>query len=333
MCYTENEGRSFWFMTNPSDCGIVAGHFRKLGHELDWEDHVATLEELADAPFDVYILEQKLGDLILVPPRRYVTNSSRLLTYTNKPLSLSFHQVINSGGITIKTSWSRMSIRSLEIALYHELPIYRRYIVSVIPSFSIKVKSSRVCRSEIYRVKRTIYDTLIRRTASLETLIHETPDSTLDSVNPLCQEVARLIALLDDILEQEYSTHHRRLRQITNSFAPNGHNHVCDFCGADIFLSSFQCDSCSSRDGSEDPVCICPTCVVEGRMCKCRSMEPVQNGSFRDILRTRNNAMVKLREAHDAGFYEEEPEVLSDQWVPVISDDRPESNSTPSLGI
>jgi hypothetical protein len=73
MCCTEDEGSSFWFMTSPSDCGTVTDYFRKLGHELDWEDHVATVEELADAPFDVYILEQKLGDLVLVPPRRYAS--------------------------------------------------------------------------------------------------------------------------------------------------------------------------------------------------------------------------------------------------------------------
>ena len=57
-------------MTSPSDCGAVTDYFRSLGHELDWEDHVATVKELADAPFDVYVLEQKLGDLVLVPPRR-----------------------------------------------------------------------------------------------------------------------------------------------------------------------------------------------------------------------------------------------------------------------
>lgn len=153
----------------------------------------------------------------------------------------------------------------------------------------------------------------------METLIHETPDSTFSSVNPLCKEVARLIALLDDILEQDYSTQHRRLRKITNSFAPGGHRDVCDFCGADIFLSSFQCNSCSPRDGTGDPLCLCPTCVVEGRTCRCRNLEPVQSGSFRDILGNRNNAMVKLREAHEVGFYEEEPEALSDQWVSIIS--------------
>ena len=318
MCYAEDGGSSFWFMTNPQDCGTVIDYFQRLGHELDWEDHVATLGELSQAPFDVYIWEQKIGDLVLIPPRRYVTKSHRPDLHVQIG-AISFHQVVNAGGITIKVSWSRMSIRSLEIALYHELPIYRRYVVSTVLRCFVEPKLSRVCRPEIYRVKRTIYDTLVQRTAALETLVHDTPDSTFDSVNPLGKEVARLIELLDDVLEQEFSTQHRRLRQVTNSFAPGGHGDVCDFCGADIFLSSFQCDSCSSEGGSGDPICLCPTCVVEGRTCKCRGMEPVQSGSFRELLRNRNNAMLKLREAHEAGFYEEEPEVLSDQWVTTTS--------------
>jgi len=90
MCYTEDDGSSFWFMTGPMDCGAVANYFRGLGHELCWEDHVATLEELAKAPFDVYVLEQKLGDLVLIPPRRYVTKSHQLRTYTYKSVSLVF---------------------------------------------------------------------------------------------------------------------------------------------------------------------------------------------------------------------------------------------------
>jgi len=146
-------------------------------------------------------------------------------------------------------------------------------------------------------------------------------------------EVARLIELLDDVLEQEYCTHHRRLRQVTNNFTPGGHGQVCDFCGADIFLSSFQCESCSSGGGSGDPICLCPTCVVEGRTCKCRGLEPVQSGSFRDLLRNRNNAMVKLSEARKAGYYEEEPEALSDQWVAIISPRLTGIQYHPSSGI
>jgi hypothetical protein len=319
MCYAEDGGSSFWFMTNSSDCGVVADYFRGLGHELDWEDHVAKTTELGNAPFDVYVWEQKLGDLVLIPPRRYVTRSRQLLAYTYTSAAFSFHQVVNAGGMTVKASWSRMSIRSLEVALYHELPIYRRYALSCVLRFSVKPKSSRVCRPEIYRVNRTIYDTLVQRTIALNTLVHDTPDSTFDSVNPLCKEVVRLISLLDDVLEQEFSAHHRRLRQVTNSFGPGGDELACDFCGADIFLSSFQCDSCSPGGDSGDPICLCPTCVVEGRTCKCGSMEAVQSGSFRELLGNRNTAMLKLREAHEAGFYEDEPDALSDQWVIIIT--------------
>ena len=108
MCYTENSGSSFWFMTESSSAPAVTEYFHKLGQELDLETHVITIEELAEGPFKVYVVEQRLGDMVLVPPR-------------------SCHQVVNHGGITIKTSWSRMTLAGLTTALYHELPLYRRY--------------------------------------------------------------------------------------------------------------------------------------------------------------------------------------------------------------
>lgn len=107
MCYTEKGGSSYWFMTKSSDAPRASAYFQKLNQELDHETYVITVEELAKAPFDVYITEQRLGDLVLVPPR-------------------SCHQVVNSGGLTVKTSWSRMTLKGLETAYYHELPIYRR---------------------------------------------------------------------------------------------------------------------------------------------------------------------------------------------------------------
>ncbi|EPQ58315.1 hypothetical protein GLOTRDRAFT_37194, partial [Gloeophyllum trabeum ATCC 11539] len=132
MCYTENSGSSFWFMTSGSAAHDVSQYFQGLGQELDLETHVVTIEELAKAEsFDVYIAEQKLGDLVLVPPR-------------------SCHQVVNHGGITIKTSWSRMTLDGLTTALYHELPIYRR-----------------VCRPETYRVKSVVYHAMMRYSQEL----------------------------------------------------------------------------------------------------------------------------------------------------------------------
>lgn len=94
-------------MTSGAAAPDVADYFHGLGQELDLETHVITVEELVNAPFKVYIAEQKLGDMVLVPPR-------------------SCHQVVNHGGITIKTSWSRMTLDGLRTAFYHELAIYRR---------------------------------------------------------------------------------------------------------------------------------------------------------------------------------------------------------------
>jgi len=107
MCYTENDGSSFWFMTENRDSSKVTKYFRSLKHELDHENHFMSVSDLARAPFEVYVAEQRLGDLVLVPPR-------------------SCHQVLNSGGMTIKMSWSRMTLAGLATALYHELPMYRR---------------------------------------------------------------------------------------------------------------------------------------------------------------------------------------------------------------
>lgn len=109
ICYTENDGASYWFLTKASDIPDVSECFKeKLGQELEHETHVISLDELNRAPFEVYVCKQVLGYLVLVPPR-------------------SCHQVVNAGGITLKTSWSRMSLKGLATALYHELPLYQRY--------------------------------------------------------------------------------------------------------------------------------------------------------------------------------------------------------------
>jgi hypothetical protein len=110
MVYTQDDSSAFWFMTKSTDAPAVAKYFRdELREILDWESHTVTIEELSRAPFDVYVCEQKLGDFVLVPPR-------------------SCHQVVNHGALTIKLSWSRITLKGAEAALYHELPLYRRSV-------------------------------------------------------------------------------------------------------------------------------------------------------------------------------------------------------------
>lgn len=111
MCYTTGGGSALWFMsaTGPLHKDEPAAYFHdKLGVELDLESHKATVEEFRAAPFSVYVAEQRLGDLVLVPPR-------------------SCHQVVNKGGITIKMSWSRMGVESFHYSLHAELALYHRY--------------------------------------------------------------------------------------------------------------------------------------------------------------------------------------------------------------
>jgi hypothetical protein len=107
MCHAEDGGSAFWFMTRSSDAWSMAKYFQSLSQELDLESHAMSIEEFAAAPCEIYITEQKVGDLVLVPPR-------------------SCHQVVNHGRLTVKMSWSRMTIKSAQVALHHELPIYRR---------------------------------------------------------------------------------------------------------------------------------------------------------------------------------------------------------------
>ncbi|EEB96986.1 hypothetical protein MPER_03785 [Moniliophthora perniciosa FA553] len=91
MAYTEHDGGSFWFMTESGDSRKVTDFFASFDQILDHETHVLSAEQAAKAP-----------------------------------LPLSCHQVVNHGGITIKVSWSRMTLMGLQVALYHELPLYRR---------------------------------------------------------------------------------------------------------------------------------------------------------------------------------------------------------------
>lgn len=97
---------SWWFLTPSTSANLASAYWRHLGHELDLESYLATVEEWAAAPFEVYVCEQKKGDMILVPGR-------------------SCHQVINTG-FTAKIAWSRMTPWSLGVALREELPIYQR---------------------------------------------------------------------------------------------------------------------------------------------------------------------------------------------------------------
>ncbi|KAF9013994.1 hypothetical protein BDQ17DRAFT_1231000 [Cyathus striatus] len=278
MVYTEKDGSSYWFMTQSASAPVAEGYFNSLREVLDHETHVITVEQLAKAPFNIYIAEQKLGDLVLVPPR-------------------SCHQVVNAGGITIKASWSRMTFKGLETALYHELPLYRR-----------------VCRPETYRVKETTYHALIKLTEELgqaltnrhlqereSTTSTDTADAPLEGPNldekgfrKLLENIRCLIDLYRSILMEDFPNDPESL-----SSGATCDKQYCDFCGADIFQTYFICQAnCHSPAGD---CIICSGCYVEGRSCKCENMEPMQCRPFSELLYVHEQAVTAYNAAVNRG--------------------------------
>ena len=120
MTWTDPDASSIWFMTSTKDTGKADTYIESRGQEPYLEGFCASIKQLEQAPFPVYVCEQKLGDLVLLPPR-------------------STHQVINRGGRTLKAAWSRLTLETLRMAIIEDLPYYQRY-----------------CRKESYRIKAVI---------------------------------------------------------------------------------------------------------------------------------------------------------------------------------
>lgn len=66
---------------------------------------------------------------------------------------------------------------------------------------------------------------------------------------------------------------------------------TCDYCGADIFQSFFECSSC----GDSDPVHICVGCSVEGRTCKCGKANPRQRCGSDVLFKIQSEAVEAVR--------------------------------------
>ena len=129
----EKEGSSIWFMTETKDREVVREYFLSmLGHDVEIEKHFAQINAWKKATFPVYVVEQKVGDFILVPP-------------------LAPHQVWNRGTRTMKVAWNRTTVETLEMALQEALP-----------------KARLVCRDEQYKNKAIVYFTLQKYYSQLQ---------------------------------------------------------------------------------------------------------------------------------------------------------------------
>ncbi|PKS13101.1 hypothetical protein jhhlp_000442 [Lomentospora prolificans] len=240
----ERAGSSIWFMTETKDREVVREYFLSmLGHDIEIEKHFAQINAWKKATFPVYVVEQKPGDFILVPP-------------------LAAHQVWNRGTRTMKVAWNRTTVETLEMAMREALP-----------------KAKLVCRDEQYKNKAIIYYALKKYAAELSKsgesdemgllglgadLIRSSPRT-----EQLAQDFKRLFALFSDILTDEmFATKEKGVE-----FLPFDSCITCSYCRCNIFNRFLTCKHCIRPliNGDEDTYDVCMECYAMGRSCFCVS--------------------------------------------------------------
>ncbi|OBT50920.1 hypothetical protein VE04_08895, partial [Pseudogymnoascus sp. 24MN13] len=224
----EKPGSSIWFMTETKDREVVSEYFLSmLGHDIEVENHFAQIVAWKKAPFPVYIVEQKVGDFILIPP-------------------LAPHQVWNRGTRTMKVAWNRTTVETLEMALSEALP-----------------RARMVCRDEQYKCKAIVYYSLLRYYTDLQKAEKEEesgfgayqsePVRFAPRVRQLQRDFKRLFGLYKTILVSEmFSPDMPKEKNV--EFIQFDSNVTCSYCRCNIFNRFLTCKTCVGEleNGDED---------------------------------------------------------------------------------
>lgn len=75
--------------------------------------------------------------------------------------------------------------------------------------------------------------------------------------------------------------------------------HCLGLCSSSYLAECRTCGQLEPNDNPQvgDGLLICPSCYVEGRSCKCQSMQPAQHKDFGALLQDRNRAAHILLES------------------------------------
>ena len=246
----EKPGSSIWFMTETSDRHLVSEYWLSvLGHDIEVEDHFAQVVAWKKAPFSVYVVEQRPGDFILIPP-------------------LAPHQVWNRGTRTMKVAWNRTTVETLRMALDEALP-----------------RSRIVCRDEQYKNKAIVYYTLQKYASLLGVAQQQASRMAPEAghhlmyktkVRQLQKDFKQLFGLYREILLSEmFNPNEPAPKNI--EYLPFDSNVTCAYCRGNIFNRFLSCDCCKDMLGHHadeaegDPYDVCLDCFAMGRSCWCIS--------------------------------------------------------------
>ncbi|KAL9607989.1 MAG: hypothetical protein Q9167_007149 [Letrouitia subvulpina] len=279
-------GSSIWFMTETKDRHLVSEYWlSKLGHDIEIESHFAQINAWKSAPFNTYIVEQRVGDFVLIPP-------------------LAPHQVWNRGTRTIKVAWNRTTVETLEMALSEALP-----------------RARMVGRDEQYKNKAIIYFSLEKYSNLLKHVDHQRQTSSdqqlvLDlkyspKIRQLQKDFRRLFALYTQVILSEMLAPVGP-NEKKGQFLPYDSNVTCSFCRCNIFNRFLTCTTCviPYGDGEEDTYDICLECYAMGRSCKCISgYKWVEQFRWKELVQKHERWRQQII-AFDGGISEKSPQPL-----------------------
>jgi hypothetical protein len=247
----ERPGSSIWFMTESKDRHIVSEYWLGvLGHDIEVENHFAQVVAWKKAPFNVYVVEQKPGDFILIPP-------------------LAPHQVWNRGTRTMKVAWNRTTVETLEMALNEALP-----------------RSRIVCRDEQYKNKAIIYYTLQKYSSLLVLALQQAARMPAEAaqkflysgkIKQLIKDFKQLFNLYRQVMLSEMFNPEDRDAPKSIEFLSFDSNVTCAYCRGNIFNRFLSCPNCkdllghNADDADGDPYDVCMDCYAMGRSCGCIS--------------------------------------------------------------
>ncbi|KAH9876112.1 hypothetical protein J1614_003991 [Plenodomus biglobosus] len=253
----ERPGSSLWFMTESKDRHVVSEYWLSvLGHDIEVENHFAQLIAWKKAPFRTYVVEQRPGDFILIPP-------------------LAPHQVWNRGTRTMKIAWNRTTVETLELALNEALP-----------------NSRIVCRDEQYKNKAIVYYTLQKYSALIKSARAQVEAGGEQSVaiqrsskiSKVQKDFKKLFDLYKAIMLSETFNPDSREHP---EFLPYDSNVTCAYCRCNIFNRFLSCKSCKNlfSDEIEEPYDVCMDCYCMGRSCGCQSGYTwVEQWKWKDLI-------------------------------------------------
>jgi len=281
----EKPGSSIWFMTETKDRNVVAEFWRStLGHDIEVEDHFAQIAAWQRAPFTTYVVEQRVGDFVLIPP-------------------LAPHQVWNRGTRTMKIAWNRTTVETLEFALHEALH-----------------SSRMVCREEQYKCKAMIYYTLLK----YSNLIKQGTELAKRSVEQwralteskkfkqLQKDFRRLFELFKEIMLSEMLAPESR-EQIEYMPTDTSDNLSCSYCRCNIFNRFLTCKNCNVIEGKEEPYDVCMDCYAMGRSCACQAgLKWVEQFKWKLLLERYNYWRYQIIQL-DGGQRGRTPESLEDE--------------------